>query len=49
MNDDEVIRVLRNGAEAGSTPVQLATLLGELTHGEVSQGTLITFFKVSAR
>lgn len=45
MTEDEIVRALQAKAERGSSPLQLATLLDELTGGRLSQGTLVTFFK----
>ena len=45
MTEDEVVHALQAKAERGSSPLQLATLLDELTGGRLSQGILVTFFK----
>ncbi len=44
MRDTEIIERLR-AAGNGRTAVELATLLGELTNGGLSQGTIVTYFK----
>jgi hypothetical protein len=44
MSDDEVVTQLRAGC-GKLTPVELAERLDELTGGNLSQGTLITYFK----
>jgi hypothetical protein len=44
MTDDEVVAVLRAGHRR-LTAVELAELLGRLTGGKLSQGTLVTYFK----
>lgn len=45
MTDDEVIRALQAKAAEGNSPLQVAMLLGEITGGQLSQSTLVTFFK----
>ena len=45
MTDSDIILTLQAKAAKGGSPLQLATLLGELSDGGLSQSTLIMFFK----
>ncbi len=45
MNDEEVIRCLREAAGAGASPVEVANLLGQLCEQGLHQSTLTMYFK----
>ena len=45
MKDDEIVKMLRSAGSKGSSAVQLAELLDELTEGGLSDAAIVTYFK----